>query len=112
MDEDHVGLLVGREEGHLVGRQLLEDEGDILQGVHHELLEDLLVEIQGVAHHQGGEVLGLDSQDRVLAEGVLLVGLVAWIQVVGRWVCLAWILGSLACHLPSASEKVLSGNWS
>jgi len=77
LDEDHVGLLVGREEEHLVDHQLLEDEGDILQGVHHGLLEVLLVEIQGVAHHQVGEVLGQGSQDKVLVEGVLLVGLVA-----------------------------------
>lgn len=101
LDEDHVGLLVGREEGHLVDHQHLEDEEDILQGVHHGLLEDLLVEIQGVAH-QVGEVLGLDSQDKVLVEGVLLVGLVAWTQVVSHWVCLAWSQEYLACHLPSA----------
>lgn len=102
LDEDHVGLLGGREEGHQVDHQHLEDEGDILQGVHHGLLVDLLVEIQGVVHHQVGEVLGLGSQDMVLVVGVLLVGLVAWIQVVGHWVCLAWIQEFQACHLPFA----------
>jgi len=101
LDEDHVGLLVGREEGHLVDHQHLEDEGDILQGVHHGPPEDLLAEIQGVAH-QVGEVLGLDSQDKVLVEGVLLVGLVAWNQVVSHWVCLAWSQECQACHPPFA----------
>ena len=76
LDEDHVGLQVGLEEGHLVDHQLLEDEGDILQVVHHGLLEDLLVEIQVVVHHQVGEVLDLDNQDMVLVEEALLVGLV------------------------------------
>ena len=76
LDEDHVGLQVGLEEGHLVDHQLQEDEGDILQVVHHGLLEDLQVGIQVVAHHQVGEVLDLDNQDMVLVEEVLLVGLV------------------------------------
>lgn len=80
-------LLVDLMEEHQEDHLLPEDAGDILQGVHRGLLEDLLGGIQEEAQHQEGEVLTQGIQDRVLAMVVLLVEWVAWIQVGGHWVC-------------------------
>jgi len=79
-----VGLLVDLRVEHQEDHQLPEDAGDILQGVHHGLLEDLLGGIQAEVQHQEGEVLAQGIQDRVLVEVVLLVEWVAWIQVGGH----------------------------
>jgi len=72
---DHVGLLVVQGEELLVQLLLVEDEGDIQQGVLHEALEVHLVEIQ-VAHLVDGDPC-LGIQDMDLAVGDLWVELVA-----------------------------------
>ena len=100
--EDHVGLLGVQVEGHL-GLLLLEDEGGNQQGVPHEDLGDLLVEIQVVAvHHLGGGLQDLGIQDRDLEEEDLWVELEAWILVASHWGYWAWILEFLVCLLLSA----------
>lgn len=109
--EGHGELLVVQGEEHLDQLLLEEDEGEIQLGVLHEDLEDHLVETQVAVHLEGG-VQDLDIQGMALVQGDLWVELVAWILVASHWECWAWSQEFLVCHLPCASGKELSANWS